>query len=67
VRLLWGLAPVEGIIIEDRGNLGVRGRQLYDVRLQLDEITEPFETSMSEDELTHVAKSPSCSRNGQLG
>lgn len=25
VRLLWGVTPVEGIILEDRGNLGVGG------------------------------------------
>ncbi len=56
VRLLWGVTPVEGIIVEDRGNLGVGGRRLYRVRVQLDEITEPIETSLSADELTLLAK-----------
>jgi hypothetical protein len=67
VRLLWGVTPVEGIIIEDRGNLGVGGRRLYRVRVQLDEITEPIETSWPADDLTLVAKAPTRSRNGRNG
>jgi len=64
VRLLWGVTPVEGIIIEDRGNLGVGGRRLYRVRVQLDEITEAIETSMPADELTLLDKPNTGSRNG---
>ncbi len=29
MRLLWGVSPVEGIVIGDQGNLGVGGRRLY--------------------------------------
>ena len=67
VRLLWGVTPVEGTIIEDRGNLGVGGKRLYRVRVQLDAITEPIETSLPADDLTLVAKSPTRSRNGRQG
>jgi hypothetical protein len=67
VRLLWGVTPVEGLIVEDRGNLGIGGRRLYRVQMQLDEITEPFETTIPADELTLVAKTPSRSRNGRRG
>jgi hypothetical protein len=52
VRLLWGVTPVEGVIVEDRGNLGAGGRRLYRVRVQLDEYTEPFETSVPAEDLT---------------
>jgi hypothetical protein len=65
VRLLWGVTPVEGIIIEDRGNLGVGGRRFYRVRLQLDEISEPIETSFPADDLTLLAKAAPRSRNGR--
>ena len=64
VRLLWGVTPVEGIVIEDRGNLGAGGRRLYRVRVQLDELTEPIETSLPADELALLVKAPTKSRNG---
>jgi hypothetical protein len=67
VRLLWGFTPVEGVVIEDRGNLGVAGRRLYRVRVQLDEITEPIEITTPEDALTLVAKAPTRSHNGRQG
>jgi hypothetical protein len=67
VRLLWGVTPVEGIIVEDRGNLGVRGRRLYRVRVRLDDITEPIETSLPADDLTLVAKAPPDPGNGVQG
>jgi hypothetical protein len=65
VRLLWGVTPVEGIIIEDRGNLGAGGRRLYRVRVQLDDLTEPLETSLPADDLTLLVKAQNKSRNGQ--
>jgi hypothetical protein len=61
------MTPFEGVIVEDRGNLGVEGRRLSCVLLQLDEITEPSETTLRDDELTLVAKAPSRSRNGRRG
>ena len=67
VRLLWGVTPVDGIIVEDRGNLGLGGRRLYRVRVQLDDITEPIETSLPADDLKLLAKAPTKSRNGRRG
>jgi hypothetical protein len=56
VRLLWGVTPVEGIVIEDRGNLGVSGRRFYRVWIRLDEFTEPIETEEPAEDLTLVAR-----------
>ncbi len=60
VRLLWGFTPVEGVIVEDRGNRGAGvGRRFYRVRFQLDDnITEPMEIDFPLEELTLVAKAP---------
>jgi hypothetical protein len=65
VRLLWGVTPVEGVVIEDRGNLGVGGRRLYRVRVRLDDITEPMESSWPAEDLTLAEKAPTRSRNGR--
>lgn len=68
VRFLWGVTPVEGVVVEDRGNLGVGGRRLYRVRLQVDAITEAIETSLPADELTLLAgAAPLRSGNGRRG
>ncbi len=67
VRLLWGITPVEALIIEDRGNLGIGGTRIYRVRIQLDDITEPIETSYPADELTLVAKAPTKSGKRRKG
>jgi hypothetical protein len=67
VGLLWGVTPVEGIIIEDRGNIGVGGRRMYHVQIQLDEITEPVVSSVPAEDLTLVARATSKSRNGRQG
>jgi hypothetical protein len=65
VRLLWGLTPVDAVIVEDRGNLGVGGTRLYRVRFQVDDITEPIETSLPAGDLTLLAKRPTRLRNGR--
>jgi hypothetical protein len=65
VRLVWGVTPVEGTIIEDCGNIGVRGRRLYRVRVQLDDVSDPLDLLMAAEELTLVAKGPADSRNGE--
>jgi hypothetical protein len=62
---LAGALQVEGVIIEDRGNLGAGRRRLYRVRAQLDQLTEPIATSLPADDLTLVAKAPTRSRNGR--
>jgi hypothetical protein len=67
VRLLWGVTPVEGVIIEDRGNLGVGGRRIYRVRLRVDDFTEPVETERPVEDLTLVARAPTRSRKRRQG
>ncbi len=37
VRILYGRPGAVGEVIEDRGNIGVKGRRLYTVRVKLDE------------------------------
>jgi hypothetical protein len=56
-----------GIVVEDRGNLGVGGKRLYRIRVRLDDITEPIESSVPDNDLTLLAKAPARSRNGWQG
>src|SRR5438552_3504942 len=67
VRLRWGLTPVEGIVIEDRGNRGREGRRFYRVRVQLDDVSEPMETYRPAEDLTLVARAPTRSRKRRQG
>jgi hypothetical protein len=67
VRLLWGVTPVEGVVTEDRGHRGVGGRRFYRVRVRLDDITEPVETTLPAEDLVLVARAPARSRNGRRG
>jgi hypothetical protein len=65
VRLLWGVTPVEGVVVEDRGNLGVGGRRFYRVRLRVDDFSDPVETEEPAEDLTLVARAPTRSRKRQ--
>jgi hypothetical protein len=67
VQVLWGVTPVEAVIIEDRGHLGVGGQRLYRVRFRVDDITDPIETNFHAKDLTLVAEAPTRSRNGRQG
>jgi hypothetical protein len=40
VRIDWGGYPIEGVVVEDRGNLGVGGRRILRVRFRFDEDNE---------------------------
>jgi hypothetical protein len=40
VRFPWGRSVVEGVIVEDRGNLGVKGARLYGIKFRVDDITD---------------------------
>lgn len=55
VSFVFGLAPVTGTVIEDRGDLGVGGRRLLRVRFEIEGAGEPFETEMPAEELTLAA------------
>jgi hypothetical protein len=67
VRLLWGFTPVEGVIVEDRGNLGVGGKRVYHVEVHLAEVPEPFIASRYAEDLTLVARAPAPSRKRRRG
>jgi hypothetical protein len=36
VRFQWGFRDVDGVVVEDRGPLGVGGRRLYDIAFRLE-------------------------------
>jgi hypothetical protein len=55
---------VEGVIVEDRGNLGVGGRRIYAIRYRRDEWNE-LVTEMPVDELELVARAPAEGADGQ--
>lgn len=64
VRYMRVFTPVEGVIIEDRGNLGVGGRRVYRLRVQLEEGHE-IETELPDDKLTLVADDPKGGEDGR--
>lgn len=44
VTIDWGGVWIEGVVVEDRGNLGVGGRRILRVRFRFDEdIEDTFE------------------------
>ena len=51
VKLDFGGREVTGVVIEDRGRLGVGGRRLLRVRLDWSEVAEPIEGEFPESEL----------------
>jgi hypothetical protein len=55
VSLRLGLQSVRGTIIEDRGRLGVGGRRLWRVRLELTDVAEPIEIEVPESDLNVAA------------
>jgi hypothetical protein len=64
VRYVRAGGPVEGVIVEDRGPLGVGGRRIYALRVRRDEWNEVI-TEQPEDELQLVAETPKDDSNGQ--
>ncbi len=50
-----GKRAVRGTIIEDRGRLGVGGRRILRVRLQLSGVSEPLEVEVPESDLSVAA------------
>jgi hypothetical protein len=40
IRFTYGVTPVEGVIVEDRGHIGVGGRRLWRIWFRLDEYNE---------------------------
>ena len=54
VRYLRVGQPVEGVIVEDRGRLGVKGERIYALRVRMDEWNE-IVTELPVSELQLVA------------
>lgn len=53
VKFMFGVSEVEATVIEDRGPVGVRGRRILRVRLEI-EASDPLEFEVPEDDV-HVA------------
>jgi hypothetical protein len=54
VRFNYVFTPVEGVIVEDRGCIGYRGRRLLRIRFRLDEYNEYY-IELPEAEIERVA------------
>jgi hypothetical protein len=64
VRFRFGLTDVEGVIVEDRGNLGGRGKRLYGIRFAFAESLDKY-IEMSPDEYEVVSEAPKPAGNGK--
>jgi hypothetical protein len=64
VRFVWGITPVEGVIVEDRGNLGVGGRRLYRIRAEMGADSQPLELTLPAEHLSPAADPMSTAGNG---
>jgi hypothetical protein len=51
IRFRWDIQLIPGVVIEDRGNLGVGGRQVVRIRAKLSPETEPREFELAEDDI----------------
>ncbi len=58
VSFPYGSGSVVGKIIEDRGNIGYRGRRLYRVQVPQQDVPEDFETEVPAEYMTLVEKAP---------
>jgi hypothetical protein len=53
VRFVFGWGEVTGVIVEDRGGLGVGGRRVYGIKFDVNPGESTY-TEMPEEELTAV-------------
>jgi hypothetical protein len=65
VRFIWGVTPVEGVIIEDRGNLGVGGGRLYRIEADMGPDSPPLVLTLPAEDLTRVADADGETSKGQ--
>jgi hypothetical protein len=54
VTFRFVVTPVRGVVVEDRGPLGVGGRRLYGVKFRMDEVSDEMYAEMGADELQRV-------------
>ena len=64
VRFQFGARTVEGVIVEDRRNLGGGGKRLYGIRWPLTEWEEGY-VELTPDEFEVVAEAPPAGDNGK--
>lgn len=57
VKLLFGIDEVTGTVVEDRGNVGMGGRHLLRVRLDIPDTSEPVELEIPADDVKSAAQS----------
>jgi hypothetical protein len=55
VKFVFGVDEVTATVIEDRGNVGYKGRRLLRVRLDIDDVAEPIELEIPEVDVKPVA------------
>jgi hypothetical protein len=55
VRLHYSTGTKTALVIEDRGDLGIGGRQIVRVRFGLTHVPEPKETEVAADEVTLIS------------
>jgi hypothetical protein len=48
---------IDGVIVEDRGNLGLKGRRVYGIQFPGYDLNEPRYIEMQEDEIAAVSQS----------
>ena len=64
VRFRFGVDDVEGIIVEDRGNLGVGGKRVYDIKYSFSGPPKRY-IELAEDRLQLVTPEPPSDGNGE--
>jgi hypothetical protein len=65
VRFRFGTVPVEGVIVEDRGNLGGGGRRLYGVKFRPDEVSDEIYLELPVEDLEPIPPTAPPSGNGR--
>ncbi len=64
VRFSFGPQMVEGTVIEDRGPIGVKGRNLYSIRFGFDPQSEEMIVELPAEEMEPVTNQASSARRG---
>jgi hypothetical protein len=55
VKFVFGIDEVTATVVEDRGNVGIGGRRLLRVRLDIPDTSEPIELEIPADDVKAAA------------
>jgi len=55
VSVHFGMSDAEGVVVEDRGPIGINGRRLLRVELTIDQVTEPMAIEVPAEEVRVIA------------